>query len=90
MPIFEYRCDECQENIEIVNGGIPSCCNIPMRKLLSFPVMVKIKGEGGYPSRRKLVKGTAPGTTRQSKAWLGSDPYESTRKAQSEGQVGLS
>jgi len=53
----------------------PNCGKMMVRKP-TFPAMVKIKGEGGYPSRRKQVKGTAPYTTRDSKAWLDTDPSE--------------
>ncbi len=45
-----------------------------MLQLATSPVMIKIKGEGGYPSRRKQWKGTAPFTT----------GYDSTRDKNSE------
>jgi len=48
--------------------------------------MVFMDGEGGYPSRRKFVKGSAPFTTRATKVWGDHDPadksidYMGTRK----------
>jgi len=40
--------------------------------------MVKVKGEGGYPSRRKFVKGTAPycGSARE---WDSGVPFNKKR-----------
>jgi len=80
MPIYMYRCDKCVLELEKVQGIseettlCPQCGEVMIR-LPTFPAMVKIKGGGGYPSRRKFVKGTAPYTTRTTKAWLDSDPY---------------
>lgn len=85
MPIYEYRCQNCKgivEAIQTIGAGSPMCCGLQMTMMPTYPAMIKMKGEGGYPSRRKFVKGTAPNTTRSSKAWLDEDPYESTRKAQ--------
>ena len=79
MPIYVYRCDKCVLELEKVQGIneeaalCPNCGNT-MARLPTFPAMVKIKGEGGYPSRRKFVKGSAPFTTRNTKAWLDSNP----------------
>ncbi len=84
MPIYPYRCPKCGRDTELIQqmGALPPvCCESFMERIPTFPGLVKIKGEGGYPSRRKFVKGTSPYTTRNSKAWLDSDPYESTRKA---------
>ena len=79
MPIYEYKCSRCELELEKVQGfeEATPCpeCGEKMVKLPTFPAMVKIKGEGGYPSRRKLVKGSAPYTTRTTKAWLDSNPY---------------
>jgi len=89
MPIYLYRCAKCGSEIEVIHNmkqDTPDCCGSPMLKLPTCPAMVKMKGMGGYPSRRKFVKGTAPYTTRESKAWLDSDPYESTAKAQDWGR----
>lgn len=85
MPLYIYRCDKCVLEIEKVQGineEAPRCpnCGAEMQKKPTFPVMVKIKGMGGYPSRRKFVKGTAPYTSRSTKAWLNSDPFEANKE----------
>lgn len=63
MPLFDYQCNKCQivEEILIRNDETPSCpvCGGEMRKLPSYPAMVKIKGSGGYPSRVKQFRGSA-------------------------------
>ena len=86
MPIYPYKCDECSYEIEVMQDyeeKAPSCptCGAEMRIKPTFPVMVKIKGAGGYPSRRKFVGGTAPYTSRSTKAWLDSDPFEANKKS---------
>lgn len=88
MPIYLYKCQVCSLELEKVQGieeNIPLCphCGGEMAKQPTFPAMVKIKGEGGYPSRRKFVKGSAPYTTRNTKAWLDSDPYGRTKEVPS-------
>lgn len=65
MPIYRYRCDKCVlelEKVQGINEEIPPCpeCGKVLVKVSTYPAMVKVKGEGGYPSRRKYVKGTAP------------------------------
>ena len=78
MPIYAYKC-ECGLEIEKVqkigeNATLCPECGAPMKKMPTFPAMVKMKGEGGYPSRRKFVKGSAPYTSRTTKAWLDTEP----------------
>ena len=56
MPIYLYQCEKCSSKVEVLqslSGGIPFCCGKPMKKLPTAPAMVKMKGMGGYPSRRK-------------------------------------
>jgi len=88
MPLFDCVCDRCGQIREVLlrDDDIPLClnCGILMRKMPSYPAMVKIKGEGGYPSRRKFVKGTAPYVSRKTKAWLDEDPLENPAKANNE------
>ena len=79
MPIYLYFCPKCAVEIEKIqnmgdNATFCPKCGDGMAKMPTFPAMVKMKGEGGYPSRRKFMKGTAPYTTRQVKPWLDSDP----------------
>lgn len=78
MPIYVYKC-VCGHKLEKVqkigeNATLCPECGTLMKKMPTFPVMVKMKGEGGYPSRRKFVKGSAPYTSRTTKAWLDSEP----------------
>lgn len=66
--------------------AVQLCCGQEMVKLPTFPAMIKIKGLGGYPSRRKFLGGTAPYTTRNTKVWGQHDPtkdidYMGTRKS---------
>ncbi len=61
MPLYTYRCNKCQKEIEKVqffNGIVPQCCGTDMMRLPSFNIMVIMKGEGGYPSRRKQIFNT--------------------------------
>jgi len=63
MPIYEYVCDKCLnviEKLQDMDTSPPLCCGQEMRRKPTFPAMVKIKGMGGYPSRRKMIKDTAP------------------------------
>jgi putative FmdB family regulatory protein len=82
MPIYQYKCTECGvEGLEVIakiDSPTPPCprCKTQMEQVMTVPAMVKIKGEGGYPSRRKFVKGSAPGTTRSTKVWGDHDPSD--------------
>jgi len=62
MPLYDYRCSGCGNETEIYRYdlGTVSCedCGNPMTRLFTAPPMVKITGEGGYPSRRKQVFNT--------------------------------
>jgi len=65
MAIYVYECNKCLflvEKIQPMGGETPNCpdCGTAMRKKVTYPVMVKVKGSGGYPSRRKMIQGTAP------------------------------
>jgi len=65
MPLYDYLCDICGQTREvlIMHGETPLCCDTVMRRLPSSLAMVKMKGEGGYPSRQHQLKGTAPYTS---------------------------
>jgi len=60
MPIYEYKCSECGYETEVLqtNYADVQCCGKPMIRKISSPAMIKIKGEGGYPSRRKQIRNT--------------------------------
>lgn len=64
MPLFDCTCNKCGQTREVLvwSKDIPTCpdCGGELTKLPSYPAMVKIKGWGGYPSRRRMIKGTAP------------------------------
>ena len=65
-PIYVYQCLTCETEVEKIlpiGSDNPICHGESMLQLATFPVMVKMKGEGGYPSRRKQWKGTAPFTS---------------------------
>ena len=71
MAIYEFYC-ECgykTEELQPIGSDIPKCpkCGEGMIKRPSFPALVKVKGEGGYPSRRKEWKGSCPYTTQSTK-----------------------
>jgi len=82
MPLFDCVCVQCGQVREVLVRGkdIPPCgCGGKLNKLPSYPAMVKVKGEGGYPSRRKFVKGTAPycGSARE---WDSGVPFNKKRE----------
>ena len=60
MPVYEYKCSECGYETEVLqtNYADVMCCGKPMIRKISPPAMIKIKGEGGYPSRRKQIRNT--------------------------------
>jgi putative FmdB family regulatory protein len=61
MPLFDYVCDRCGGEREVLQLGeekSPECCEVPMRKKFSAP-MVKIEGQG-FPSRRKWMDNWTP------------------------------
>lgn len=66
MPIYNYRCEKCGSEIEVLqqmDAVGPHCsCGESMTKKPTFPSMVIWKGAGGYPSNLKAGKGTAPFT----------------------------
>lgn len=85
MPIYEYQCGECKltaEKFQKIGGEAPNCpeCGVGMTKKPTHLAMVKIKGEGGFPSRRREWRGTAPYT----------QGYDSTRDKNSEWYKGES
>ncbi len=61
MPLYDVICPKCDREEEVVNYGDPiTCpdCGAKMVKKVSRNIRVKMKGEGGYPSRRKQIFNT--------------------------------
>lgn len=61
MPLYAFVCDKCKLEKEELNKESLLCpnCGAEMRRKFST-FMVKVKGGGGFPSRRKDAFGTAP------------------------------
>ncbi len=62
MPLYDLYCD-CGHEREKLLGmfeSIPLCpeCGSMMSRAIGKNIMVKMKGEGGYPSRRKQIFNT--------------------------------
>lgn len=62
MPLHDFYCD-CGFRTERLLGIYdpnPVCtnCSNTLKKVVGSNVMVKMKGEGGYPSRRKQIFNT--------------------------------
>ena len=62
MPLYELYCD-CGYSSERLVGLYepnPACpnCQVVLKKAIGSNIMVKMKGEGGFPSRRKQVFNT--------------------------------
>ena len=61
MPLYDFGCS-CGEAKEVytydLNKVVTCKCGLHMERLYTDFPMVKIKGEGGYPSRRKQVRNT--------------------------------
>lgn len=61
MPLYDFYCD-CGYKEERVVGmnDKPTCpkCHQEMVKRVGSNIMVMMKGEGGYPSRRKQIFNT--------------------------------
>ncbi len=54
MPLYEYRCDACQHQFEVIQkfsdapiATCPKCAGGPVEKLLSSPA-IQFKGTGWY------------------------------------------
>ncbi len=59
MPIYDMFCN-CGYEDERVVYEIPDCPVCGKKLQIKFPLYAyaKIKGEGGYPSRRKQIRNT--------------------------------
>lgn len=62
MPLYDFYCLNCGNETEVLQRWteVVSCekCGTSMTHRFSAPPMVKIKGAGGYPSRRKQIQNT--------------------------------
>ena len=62
MPLYEFRCDcgYSEEKLAGIYDPSPTCpnCGKELIKQVGSNIMVKMKGEGGYPSRRKQIFNT--------------------------------
>ena len=63
MPLYQYKCDCGREEAVLLWGDTKvHCpdCRKPMERQFSQIAFVKNKGDGGYPSRQKFMRGSAP------------------------------
>jgi len=61
-PLYEFYCDcgYSKESLAGIYDPCPTCpdCHSTLKKAVGSNIMVKMKGEGGYPSRRKQIFNT--------------------------------
>ena len=62
MPLYDLECPNCGCEIEVLQSradeGAICSCGSKMERIYSNPPMIIIRGEGGYPSRRKQFRNT--------------------------------
>jgi len=62
MPLYDFYCDcgVSEERLVELYEPNPICpnCGKELMKKIGSNIMVKMKGEGGYPSRRRQVFNT--------------------------------
>lgn len=63
MPRYDYRCPNCGYTSEVLQWSLTEVidcmkCGNEMIRLFPSGQMIKMKGEGGYPSRRKQIFNT--------------------------------
>jgi len=63
MPLYSYRCPKCGKEEEVILYDLSvsvGCneCKVLMERLFPSNQMIKMKGEGGLPSRRKQIFNT--------------------------------
>lgn len=82
MPIYSYtcKCGVTGDEFQQMGAEVPLCprCGLKMERVMTYPSMVKVKGSGGYPSRRKEWKGSAPYTTRSTRVFPDNIPEANT------------
>jgi putative FmdB family regulatory protein len=75
MPIYEYRCQSCDHELEVMQklsdpelNDCPACGEPELKKLIS-PVGFRLKGSGWYETdfkqghQKNVAKDDAPATT---------------------------
>ena len=62
MPLFDWKCPSCGKTIEVLSFSLTEVvdcpCGATMERLFPSGQMIKMKGEGGYPSRRRQIFNT--------------------------------
>ena len=61
MPLYALKCPNCGCEIEVLQSGIEAVmcsCGSKMERIYSNPPMLIIRGDGGYPTRRKQFQNT--------------------------------
>ena len=61
MPLYALKCPNCGCEIEVLQSRdeeVICPCGSKMERIYSNPPMIIIRGEGGYPSRRKQFRNT--------------------------------
>lgn len=61
MPVYIYECKQCGievEAVQSIEAGAPKCetCGVGMTKKPTHPAIIKVVGQGGYPTRSKGYK----------------------------------
>lgn len=72
MPIYEYSCDDCSHNFEVIQKAseklkrkCPACGKFKLKKIIS-PVAFRLKGSGWYETDFKTKQ--KPAAKAESKA----------------------
>lgn len=79
MPLYQYKCD-CGREEEVLlwddtKVHCPACRKEMVRQFAKV-AFVKNRGEGGYPSRQKYMRGSAPFSNKKGypTPWLDKPP----------------
>lgn len=94
MPIYLYKCEQCEyeeEIIQQIGGDGLNCpeCGLVLHKKPTCHAFVFMKGKGGYPSFRKRYLGTAPYTRKIFPSEVKGGPGSKLPEAKIEGEKWL-